>query len=134
MLTVPLICAIFILAMTINKPTNFQLKDPLRRRAWIKYALDTRGRNLSDVARDCGVTRHAVYLALVSPYPRIDLALAAELEMHVHELFPERYRADGTRIKKQPGPKPKKTITKNTNNSRRRNIQSARDSEHREAA
>lgn len=120
--------------MRINKPTNEQLKDPLKRRAWIKYALENQKRNLSDVARDCGVTRHAVYLALLAPYPRIDRALAKELGMCVHDLFPERYRADGTRIKKRPGPKPKKTITKNTNKSRRRNMQQPGANKHLKAA
>ncbi len=41
------------------------------------------------------MSRHAPSLALVKPYPRMERAIAAKLELEPRAIWPERYDADG---------------------------------------
>lgn len=65
--------------------------DPVQRNEWIKFQLRMRGSSLSKLARRLGVTRQAVRNALSSPYPKMERAIAAELELRPEDIWPERY-------------------------------------------
>lgn len=65
--------------------------DPVQRNEWIKFQLRMRGSSLSKLARRLGVTRQAVRNALSSPYPKMERAIAAELELKPEDIWPERY-------------------------------------------
>lgn len=67
--------------------------DPVQRNEWIKYQLRLRGSSLSKLARSLGVTRQAVRNALASPYPKMERAIAAELDLRPEDIWPERYAA-----------------------------------------
>lgn len=70
---------------------NLSAIDPL----WIKYQLRRRGYTLTSLGREHGVSRHAVGLALRKPYPKMEAVIAAALDMHPAELWPERYDRQG---------------------------------------
>lgn len=72
--------------------------DPADRRDWVKNQLVRRGTSMRQVALRLGVCPQAVAQALMLPSIRIEHALAEALELPVHLLFPERYRADGFRL------------------------------------
>ncbi|MBP2301270.1 helix-turn-helix domain-containing protein [Azospirillum picis] len=72
--------------------------DPLARREWVLARLKRRGTSLRKIALELGVSPQAAAQALMLPSVRLEEALAGALEIEVHRLFPERYRADGTRI------------------------------------
>lgn len=69
--------------------------DPVQRNEWIKYQLRLRGSSLSKLARRLGVTRQAVRNALSSPYPKMERAIAAELDLRPEDIWPERYSGRG---------------------------------------
>lgn len=71
-------------------------KNPAQRREWIKYELRLRGSSLSAVARELGVVRQAVAIALCRPYPRMEEAIAQKLELSPKNIWPERYAASAT--------------------------------------
>lgn len=119
--------------MNINIPTKKQLRDPALRRAWVNYALATRGLSLAEIARRLGVHRTCPGEALHKPYPKMERALADAVGMTVHELFPERFHSDGSRIKKKRGPKPKKSTYKDSQKNSRRNVDDGRRNRHKEA-
>lgn len=73
---------------------------PYERRQWIKYQLNLRGLSLGDLSRRAGCTRQAAIGALARPYPRFQRAIADELGVSVHVLWPEWYAPDGERIRK----------------------------------
>lgn len=66
-------------------------KDSAHRREWIKYQLRLKGISLSAIARELGVSRHAPRIALVTPYPRMERAIAAKIGVPPEILWPERY-------------------------------------------
>lgn len=70
--------------------------DPVQRNEWIKYQLRVRGSSLSKLARRLGVTRQAVRNALSSPYPKMERAIAEELELRPEDIWPERYARQGS--------------------------------------
>lgn len=77
-------------------PTSSDIPaDPVQRNEWIKYQLRLRGSSLSKLARRLGVTRQAVRNALSSPYPKMERAIAAELELRPEDIWPERYAGRG---------------------------------------
>jgi len=73
-------------------------RHPRARRAWVVFRLKLKGSSLSAVARKHGVSPQAVSNALDSPSAPIEAALAAELEVDVQQLFPERFDANGNRL------------------------------------
>jgi Ner family transcriptional regulator len=90
------------------------LRDPQKRRAWVIWQLSLKGRNLTDIARTMGVTRSSVYRAFVTPYPKMERAIADELGMCVAHLFPDRY-TDG--IPNRVIGRPKKSVINASQNS-----------------
>lgn len=65
--------------------------DDRQRREWIKYQLRLKDSSMAKIARRLGVSRQAVTNALVSPYPRMERAIAYELGTTPDQLWPERY-------------------------------------------
>lgn len=120
--------------MKINRPSQKQLRDPSLRRAWVNYALAMRGLSLAEIARREGVHRTCPGQALRTPYPKMERAIADAVGMTVHELFPERFRSDGSRIQKKRGPRPKKSTYKSSRNRARRNVDGRGANEQKEAA
>ncbi len=66
-------------------------KNPTKKWAWILYQLALRGLTFSDIARDLGVTRNAVYRTRHEPRPRMQLAIADRLGIPPCRIWPERY-------------------------------------------
>lgn len=66
--------------------------DSAQRNEWIKFQLRMRGTSMSAIARRLGVTRQAVRSALSAPYPRMEEAIARELDLEPETIWPERYR------------------------------------------
>ena len=120
--------------MRIDTTAKKALSSPQTRRAATKYQLDLMGLTMCDVARSAGVVRNAVYRVFDFSYPRMEKHLSSYFGMTAQEMFPERHHADGSRIRKKPGPKPKKTVTKHIKNKKPRNIQPAAADEQRRAA
>ena len=71
------------------------LKNPDKRREWIRYQLAMRGESYAALGRRTGITAHCIYLALAKPYPKVEAMLAEEMGLEPKDLFPERYTADG---------------------------------------
>jgi len=71
--------------------------DPTRRAQWIISELKLAGSSLAAIAKELKVTRQAGALALRMGSIRFEQAIAAKLGRPVQDLFPERYRPDGTR-------------------------------------
>lgn len=65
-------------------------QDEDERWEWVKYQLRTRGHSLAEVARQLGVSSAAVKNAKRQPYPRVERAIAALLELAPTQLWPER--------------------------------------------
>lgn len=76
--------------------TTHPPRDPAQLRAWIKFQLDLRGTNLQKLAEQHGLSRNAVRVALVRPYPRGERIIAAALGFkHPRTLWPGRYDEHG---------------------------------------
>jgi len=70
------------------------------RREWIKYQFRLRGWNTSAFGRErLSLSRQAIGIALQRPYPRVQRAIAKELNVPVHVLWPEWYGPDGERLR-----------------------------------
>lgn len=120
--------------MNIDTTTKKALSDPKTRRAAVKYQLDLMGLSMAAVARDIGSERTNFYQVFRVGFPKMERHLASYFGMTAQELFPERHRADGSRIRKKCGPKPKKTITKHIKNKRGRNVEDCGANRHQKAA
>lgn len=72
------------------------LKNPTQRWEWIKYQLRTKGSSLASMARDLGVTRHALNNVKRTPYPRMERAIALKLDLQPITLWPDRWNTNGT--------------------------------------
>jgi Ner family transcriptional regulator len=57
-----------------------------------------RGSNLTQLAIDAGLQASACRTALVRAFPAADQVIADYLDVPLHELWPDRYREDGSRI------------------------------------
>lgn len=64
--------------------------DEDERWEWVKYQLRARGHSLAEVARQLGVSSAAVKNAKRQPYPRVERAIAALLELAPAQIWPER--------------------------------------------
>lgn len=71
-------------------------KNPAHRREWVKYQLGIRGLTVAALGRQYNVTRTTAYVVFRRPYPRMEKAIARALQMQPHEIWPERYRPDGS--------------------------------------
>ena len=111
----------------IDTATKKLFQDVSKRRAWVIYQLNLKGRSLASVGRDAGVNRGAVYQALRTPYPRMERAIAEAIGIPVQVLFPERYAPDGTRRIRMG--RPKKSTRKHVQHSNckgKRNVRKER--------
>lgn len=71
------------------------IRDPAKRRAWVKYQFHLQGRSMAQLAAEVGVERCTLYWVFKRPYPRMERIVADALGMTPQELFPERYDALG---------------------------------------
>jgi lambda repressor-like predicted transcriptional regulator len=81
-------------ATTITIP-----KKPAQRAAWVIYQLKLKGLSLSSLARDVGVTRQALSVALQQPSANIEPLIATAVGVTPEDLFPERFE-NGHRLHK----------------------------------
>jgi len=108
--------------MRLDATTKQLFLDPAKRRAWVIYQLNLRGKSLASLAREYQLERTAPGQALRSPYPRMERAIAEAVDVPVHELFPDRYSPNGERLIRMG--RPKKSIhmqPKNNTPSKGRN-------------
>lgn len=84
--------------MTLHPSLNEVPKEPAIRRAWVLFQLRIRGYSLATIAKELGVSRQTVRLALVEPRARVEPAIAAKLGLRVQDLFPERFDNTGRRL------------------------------------
>ena len=90
--------------MDIDKKTSDLFHDESKRRAWIIYQLALKDESLASIAREAGVSRQAIWQALVKPYPRAERIIAESLGLTPQALFPERYNGDGLPNRKRGRP------------------------------
>ncbi len=90
--------------MDIDKKTQDILKNDSKRRAWIIYHLALQDRSLASIARDAGISRQAIWQAMVKPYPRAEKIIADSLDIEPNVLFPERYDKNGLPNRKRGRP------------------------------
>ena len=90
--------------MDINHKTRKLLHNESKRRAWIIYQLSLQDKSLASIARDAGISRQAIWQAMVKPYPRAEKIIAESLHMDAQTLFPERYDANGQPNRKRGRP------------------------------
>lgn len=77
-------------------------RDPAQRWEWIKYQLRIHGCSPAELARQLDVTDRAVRAVKHAPYPRIERAIAEQLNVQPIELWPERWNLDGTPCRQRP--------------------------------
>lgn len=65
--------------------------DPDSRDAWIIFRLRLVGSSLADIARELGITRQTVRVAIERPYPKVERAIAAKLGLRPETIWPDRY-------------------------------------------
>lgn len=105
-------------AMTkLDSTTKRLLRDPIKRRAWVKYQIQLTGRSMAQVAEEAGVNRQTLYSAFFKTYPRMEKVIADALGLPPAVVFPERYDADGLPIYRMG--RPKKSVTKQAKNTTR---------------
>lgn len=73
----------------------------LPKRNWtregIKAAIRDNGTTLEALSKSWGYSPKAVTHALSRPWPAVEAKIAEFLDVPANELWPDRYRADGTR-------------------------------------
>jgi Ner family transcriptional regulator len=92
--------------MKLDSQTKTLLRDPAKRWAWIRYQLTLRGIRLGEIALRHSVKPQTLTKVQHAPYPKMEKALADELELTPQELFPERYNEDGLPARLFPGRSP----------------------------
>jgi Ner family transcriptional regulator len=120
----------------LDSTTRKLLKDPKKRRAWVIYQVTLQGRSLATVARDAGVKRQTLYRVFDICYPRMEKLIADAVGLRPQEVFPERYDADGLPNRRMGRPigGGKKSASKDTAKSVRRNVDGGTSDRHGEAA
>ncbi|MDH5785364.1 MAG: helix-turn-helix domain-containing protein [Chromatiales bacterium] len=101
--------------MKIDKTTRQLLRDPDKRRAWVKYQIHMLGSSMAQLAEEAGVSRQCLYQAFCKSYPRMEKVIADALELEPKVLWPERYDADGLPLYRMG--RPKKSISKTVKNN-----------------
>ena len=100
----------FIAMKTLNTP-----KNPTEKWEWIKFQLRIKGSSLSALARELNVDRSAVQNTKRLPYPRMERAIAAKLDMSPWQLWPERWNKDGSPRRQRPRASEVKAVNTNSN-------------------
>ena len=67
--------------------------------AYISAALKAKGTNLSALSEANGYSRNNLRNALYRSYPKAEKIIADFLSVPLHELWPDRWTADGQRIR-----------------------------------
>lgn len=68
------------------------LKKPDARREWVKFQLGLHGSSFADLGRQLGVSRSCVLRAFYTSYPKMERLIAAAIDMHPADIWPERYQ------------------------------------------
>lgn len=71
---------------------------------WVKYQLRLRGYSLAEIGRENGCSENVAKIVRIKPYPKMEAAIAAKLDMHPAEIWPERYGPDGKSNRKSGNP------------------------------
>lgn len=77
-------------------------QDPAHRWEWIKYQLRVSGCSCAELARQLDITDRAIRAVKHNPYPRIERAIAKQLDVEPISLWPERWNADGSPCRQRP--------------------------------
>ncbi len=109
----------------LDKTTRQLLRDPRKRRAWVKYQFQLRGISMAEVAASAKppVSRQCIYDAFNKTYPRMEKLIADALGLRPADIWPDRYDADGLPIYRIG--RPKKSISssrKDNSRSAQRNV------------
>lgn len=85
------------------KPCKRTFANATKRRVWIIENLRVRGKSLSSIARELGISRQAVFSAvkLAHPGSRVAQAIASALGMPPATLFPEQLDENGQPVTPQ---------------------------------
>lgn len=102
-------------------------QDPLRRE-WVKFQLRARRTSLSQIARELGLTRGSVAQVFLQPYPRMERAVAARLDLRPEQIWPERYDEHGQPNRPRTGRPKKSNTNKVTGQGAGRNVHTGRGS------
>lgn len=103
--------------MSLDNKTKAILRDPVKRRIWVKYQCQLRHVTMSEIATEAGVTRACFYSVFNKTYPRMEKVLADFLGLEPAQLFPERYDKDGLPIYRMG--RPKKSISNGVHDNTR---------------
>lgn len=66
--------------------------NPELRREWIKFQLRIHGSSLAALAGELGVKRQTVQCVFISPYPKMERAIASKIGLEPRVIWPERYQ------------------------------------------
>ena len=83
--------------MKLDIPTN-----PTARWEWFKYQIRSRGLTLAELSRRLGVELGTLASVNRTPYPRMERAIAAALDLKPAVIWPERWNNDGTPCRQRP--------------------------------
>ena len=64
----------------------------------IKSLIRKRGKTLSQLARENGLSEYAISAALCVPFPAAERVISKFIQKDLHEIWPDRYDAKGNRI------------------------------------
>lgn len=106
-----------ILDMNSATSSNEIPKKPAERAIWVTYQLRMKGLSQSSLARNSGLSRSAISLALRQPSAQVERIIAKALGVKVEALFPERYADDGRRLH-QTRPHPKQSRVRRNRKSK----------------
>lgn len=84
--------------MPIQSIQDITALTPRERWIWVKSELERRGSSLAEIARKLGVNPRLMSQTKVSSCERVERALAEEIGVPQHVLFPDRYAPDGRRL------------------------------------
>lgn len=94
--------------MTVVKTQQDIPHDPRRRRLWIIFQLQSKGKSLSSLAGDEGVSQQAISASAAgNGSSHLQEALAAAIGVTARDLFPEHFDSNGDRLRKPRKPQRK---------------------------
>ena len=64
----------------------------------IKSLIRKRGKTLSQLARENGLSEYAISAALCVPFPAAEKVISKFIQKDLHEIWPDRYDINGNRI------------------------------------